>query len=72
MNRQLNASFFIYQSNRLEILAEKLAENLGQNPLPPLQREAIIVQYPFYSPVPFLSLATHKMFNVQCSRFNVY
>jgi exodeoxyribonuclease V gamma subunit len=44
MNKQLNAKFFIYQSNRLEILAEKLAENLGQNPLPPLQEEIIIVQ----------------------------
>jgi hypothetical protein len=35
MNKQLNAKFFIYQSNRLEILVEKLAQNLGQNPLPP-------------------------------------
>jgi len=36
--------FYLYQSNKLEILADKLVENLGRRPLPPLQQETIIVQ----------------------------
>lgn len=36
--------FHLYSSNRLEILAEKLADLLKRDPLPPLEREAIVVQ----------------------------
>lgn len=35
---------YIYFSNRLEILADRFAELLESNPLPPLQKEIILVQ----------------------------
>lgn len=36
--------FRLYSSNRLEVLAEKLAEILSEHPLPPLVQEWIVVQ----------------------------
>jgi exodeoxyribonuclease V gamma subunit len=35
---------YLYTGNRLEILADKLAEILAQNPLPPFEPETILVQ----------------------------
>jgi exodeoxyribonuclease V gamma subunit len=35
---------YLYTGNRLEILADKFAEILGQNPLPPFEPETILVQ----------------------------
>ena len=36
--------FRLYSGNRLEVLAEKLAEIISKHPLPPLVRECIVVQ----------------------------
>jgi exodeoxyribonuclease V gamma subunit len=34
----------LYTGNRLEILADKLAELLNSDPLPPLEKEIILIQ----------------------------
>src|SRR5210317_528431 len=35
---------YLYTGNRLEILADKLAELLNSDPLPPLEKEIILIQ----------------------------
>jgi exodeoxyribonuclease V gamma subunit len=57
---------YLYSSNRLEILAEKLAEVLSKPPSFPLQREVILVQSKGMDRWVSMELARHNGICANC------
>ncbi len=65
-NKDISGGLYLYTSNRLEVLGEKLAEVLSKPLASPLQREIILVQSKGMERWVSMELARHNGICANC------